>query len=741
MSNHLSTARFLFGLLFTLIVFGFSAQAQRSVGIGTREPNENAVLQIVAPDNDQGLLIPALSTGQRLDEGFVSRLGGAENGLLVFDSNQQRFYYWMTNQWQPLLSGSFSQNAQAGEGIEIINNSLIVNTGDRDSTNDITVETLASGDLEGNFPELNIAAGAVGNDKLADDAIGSEKIADNSILPQDLSSPGAGKVLISTSAGTVFWENQSLFGITFLQQGRVYVGDSGNQPSEVDMRGEGNILVGNGTSAISVPLSGDISLSSTGNVEIQAGSVSDTKLAAASVTNEKIANAAVDAPKIALGSVDSDKIADNTIVDADINVNAAIVGTKINPDFGTQNITTTGNLNANNASFSNKVTSAPTLSSDPVETLTTKSYVDSEINNNSSSLEDGDGIAEFTYDGTTPVILSIDAGRGLGFDAGQLTVEPGAGLGFDVGNNLVVTTIGSDQIADGSVTNDDLATNAAIQVNKLESLGAGNFILGDGTTNNAVNMSGDATMNASGVVTLTANAASTLGIGTIASQNADNVTITSGTIDGTIIGNSDPQNATFINLVATNVSGNGSGLTDIDATNISSGTLNDDRLPDVATGGTYNNVQNIVIDNKGRVTSVTTTPSDRRLKTDIEPLASTLNNLNQLTAYSYELKSQNDHKTQYGLMAQELMKVYPDLVGERSDGYLYVDYVSLVPILLRAMQEQQAQIDALRSERPTDLSQVGEELERVKAENDLLRYEIDKIKAALGIETQGLGEE
>jgi len=48
------------------------------------------------------------------------------------------------------------------------------------------------------------------------------------------------------------------------------------------------------------------------------------------------------------GVVTSAKIADGTIVNADINSSAAIAGTKISPDFGSQNVTTTGNVNGSN---------------------------------------------------------------------------------------------------------------------------------------------------------------------------------------------------------------------------------------------------------------------------------------------------------------------------------------------------------------------------------------------------------
>ena len=50
------------------------------------------------------------------------------------------------------------------------------------------------------------------------------------------------------------------------------------------------------------------------------------------------------------GAVTSTKILDGTIVDADINASAAIAGTKISPDFGSQDITTTGHIDLPDAS-------------------------------------------------------------------------------------------------------------------------------------------------------------------------------------------------------------------------------------------------------------------------------------------------------------------------------------------------------------------------------------------------------
>ena len=76
------------------------------------------------------------------------------------------------------------------------------------------------------------------------------------------------------------------------------------------------------------------------------GSVTSAKIADGSVTNAKIANGSVTSAKIVDGSVTSAKIADGTIINADVNASAAIAGTKISPDFGSQAVTTTGLISA-----------------------------------------------------------------------------------------------------------------------------------------------------------------------------------------------------------------------------------------------------------------------------------------------------------------------------------------------------------------------------------------------------------
>ena len=60
----------------------------------------------------------------------------------------------------------------------------------------------------------------------------------------------------------------------------------------------------------------------------------------------------VDTSQPADGSVTSAKIANGAIVNADVNASAAIVGTKISPDFGSQDLVTTGNLDLSDSTGS-----------------------------------------------------------------------------------------------------------------------------------------------------------------------------------------------------------------------------------------------------------------------------------------------------------------------------------------------------------------------------------------------------
>jgi len=67
--------------------------------------------------------------------------------------------------------------------------------------------------------------------------------------------------------------------------------------------------------------------------------------------------------------------------------------------------------------------------------------------------------------------------------------------------------------------------------------------------------------------------------------------------------------------------------------------------------------------------------------------------ITRLNAYNYYWKDdQNDPSLQTGILAQEVEKVFPELVKKNEQGYLSVNYSGLIPILIESTKEQQRQI-------------------------------------------------
>ena len=88
--------------------------------------------------------------------------------------------------------------------------------------------------------------------------------------------------------------------------------------------------------------------------------------------------------------------------------------------------------------------------------------------------------------------------------------------------------------------------------------------------------------------------------------------------------------------------------------------------------------------------------SDARLKSNIISLGSTLAKLMKIDGKSYTMKS-NEKENKIGLLAQEILEVFPELVkaGDDKNETLSVNYQGLIPVLINAIKEQQNQIDEL----------------------------------------------
>ena len=82
--------------------------------------------------------------------------------------------------------------------------------------------------------------------------------------------------------------------------------------------------------------------------------------------------------------------------------------------------------------------------------------------------------------------------------------------------------------------------------------------------------------------------------------------------------------------------------------------------------------------------------SSERFKTDIAPMGSHTAKLQALRPVKFHLKTDPHGAVQYGLIAEEVAKVYPELVIRDKTGRIDgVRYDELAPMLLNEMQEQQ----------------------------------------------------
>lgn len=145
---------------------------------------------------------------------------------------------------------------------------------------------------------------------------------------------------------------------------------------------------------------------------------------------------------------------------------------------------------------------------------------------------------------------------------------------------------------------------------------------------------------------------------------------------------------------------------------------------------------NGVMFNKDVHTSGVFVQSDERFKENVEPVTDVLSSLEGLEAVSYTLKGSSTKSREslasmpaftdkaqldkeffdqlyadnekgserYGFLAQNVKDVFPDLVHTDNSGYMYVDYIGLIPILVQSINELRAELAEVKAEKPSEES-------------------------------------
>ena len=104
---------------------------------------------------------------------------------------------------------------------------------------------------------------------------------------------------------------------------------------------------------------------------------------------------------------------------------------------------------------------------------------------------------------------------------------------------------------------------------------------------------------------------------------------------------------------------------------------------------------NVVIDSAGQLGTIS---SSQRFKKDIKPMETTSNSILGLQPVTFHYKSDNSNTPQFGLIAEEVAKVNPNLVVHDKDGQIYtVRYDAVNAMLLNEFIKEHKKVQALEA--------------------------------------------
>ncbi|MDH4092366.1 MAG: tail fiber domain-containing protein, partial [Cyclobacteriaceae bacterium] len=154
-------------------------------------------------------------------------------------------------------------------------------------------------------------------------------------------------------------------------------------------------------------------------------------------------------------------------------------------------------------------------------------------------------------------------------------------------------------------------------------------------------------------------------------------------------------------------------------------------------------IPNYTLDVRGTIGSnVTLYHSDLRWKNNISTYENALGKILQIRGVKYNWRTSEfknmgfDEGIQIGFIAQEIEKVFPELVDTGADGYKSVKYANFTALLVEAVKDQQNQIEKLKS----DLGRVTKEKEVLESkvtsfelQQESIQKDVEELKKILGM--------
>jgi hypothetical protein len=112
-------------------------------------------------------------------------------------------------------------------------------------------------------------------------------------------------------------------------------------------------------------------------------------------------------------------------------------------------------------------------------------------------------------------------------------------------------------------------------------------------------------------------------------------------------------------------------------------------------GTTTDNGERLYVSGAIRATSTITANSDIRIKSNITKIENALEKVGQISGYTYN--TNYDEKRHGGVIAQEIDKVFPEIVNTGNDGLMGVEYGNISALLIEAIKEQNIKIKNLET--------------------------------------------
>jgi hypothetical protein len=135
----------------------------------------------------------------------------------------------------------------------------------------------------------------------------------------------------------------------------------------------------------------------------------------------------------------------------------------------------------------------------------------------------------------------------------------------------------------------------------------------------------------------------------------------------------------------------------------------------------------------GTYTGTWTQASDERYKRNIKPLLGNLDGVKMLKPVEYEWNKEEYPENnfpdgnQIGLIAQEVEKLFPEMVATNQDGYKSIDYSKLSVLLIQAMKEQQNEIEKQSAENEKQSYEIKEQ----SGEINKMKSELEELKSMI----------